>query len=114
MKQDQLFLLKPGFVDDGKVYYCPYCAEVAGVLSFYPELKKHIVIHWVDFQRPRHELMDLLDEKNQGCPVLVLHSVLDDLPKSITVQQANGHAFITDTRDMGAYFAARYGTGQPH
>ena len=32
--KDRLYLLKPNFIDQGKVYFCPGCAQVEGMLSF--------------------------------------------------------------------------------
>lgn len=114
MNHDQLFLLKPDFQDQGKTYYCPGCAEVIGILEFYPELKGNIDIHYVDFPRPRSELASLVGEANQGCPVLVLATVLQNLPAHLGVQHANGHAFVADARAIGEYFAHVHGIGIPH
>lgn len=39
MKLDRLYLLKPNFMDNGKgPYFCPGCAEIIGLLEFYPTL----------------------------------------------------------------------------
>ena len=76
MKPDQLYLIRRDFQDQGKTYYCPGCAEMIGLLEYYPELKKGIEIHEVDFARPRPMLVSLLGEANQGCPVLVLGTCL--------------------------------------
>jgi hypothetical protein len=114
MNHDQLYLLKPGFKDRGKTYYCPGCAEVIGLLEFYPALKQSVDIHYVGFPRPRPELVSLLSEANQGCPVLVLATVPQNLPVQIKVQHANGCAFVADAREIGAYFAHVHGIGLPH
>ncbi|MFO1515080.1 MAG: DUF3088 family protein [Verrucomicrobiota bacterium] len=43
MKLDRLYLLKPQFMDAGKgPYFCPGCAQMVGLLEFYPALKQHI------------------------------------------------------------------------
>lgn len=72
----KLFLLKADFQDasraDGKKYFCPECSPIEGLLSYYPRLRNELEVHYVDFNRPRKGLIDLLGEKNQGCPVLVL------------------------------------------
>jgi hypothetical protein len=114
MNHDQLYLLKPDFQDQGKTYYCPGCAEVIGILEFYPELKRSIDIHYVDFPRPRPELISLLGEANQGCPVLVLATVPQILPAQLNVQRANGRAFVANAREIGAYLAHVHGIGLPH
>ncbi|MEO6992226.1 MAG: DUF3088 family protein [Lacunisphaera sp.] len=114
MNHDQLYLLKPNFQDRGKTYYCPGCAEVVGLLEFYPALKQKIDVHYLDFPRPRAELISLLGEANQGCPVLVLGAVPQNLPAQLKVKQANGHAFVADAKEIGAYLAHVHGIGIPH
>lgn len=115
MNRDRLYLLRPDFLDAGtNPYFCPGCAEMVGLLEFYPVLKKQVDVHYVDFPRPRSELVPLLGEDNQGCPVLVLNLVPPDLPTHVAVRRANGHAFIEGSRDIAEYFAHVYGTGIPH
>jgi hypothetical protein len=73
---EKLFLLKADFQDPareaGKRYFCPDCAFIEGLLSYYPRLTDEIEVHYVNFARPRQALIDLLGEENQSCPVLVL------------------------------------------
>lgn len=114
MSHDLLYLLKPDFKDQGKTYYCPGCAEVIGILGLYPALKPCIDIQYVDFPRPRPDLVSLLGEANQGCPVLVLATVPHNLPAHLNVRHANGRAFVATARDIGAYLAHAYGIGLPH
>jgi hypothetical protein len=114
MKLDQLYLLKHDFQDQGKTYYCPGCAEMIGLLEFYPALKRNIEIRYLDFARPRPELVSLLGEANQGSPVLVLATVPQNLPAHLKVQHANGHAFVADAREIGQYLAHVHGIGLPH
>ena len=114
MNHDQLYLLKPDFHDRGKIYFCPGCAEMVGLLEFYPPLKQRVDVHYVDYPRPRPELISLLGEENQSCPVLVLKSVPPDLPTRLKVQSANGHAFVADARAIAEYLAHVHGTGLPH
>ncbi|HVZ66248.1 MAG TPA: DUF3088 family protein [Lacunisphaera sp.] len=113
MKRDQLYLLKPGFRDQGATYYCPSCAELAGLLAFYPALQAKLEVHYVDFPRPRPELASRLGEANQSCPVLVLaeNSTIPDAP---AVRQANGHGFVAGAREIGKYLARRHGIDLPH
>lgn len=114
MNQDRLYLIKPHFFDQGKTYYCPGCAEMVGLLEFYPALRPRIEIRWVDFARPRTELAALLGQENQSCPVLVLHSLTPNLPARLKVQHANGQAFVADAREIGEYLAHTQGIGLPH
>ena len=115
MKQDVLFLLKHDFEDGpGAPYYCPECAEVNGVLHYYPELRHHVEVRYVDYKRPRAEVVSLLGEANQSCPVLVMR---DEAPDAVPGAQpsSNGHRrFIAGAQAIGAYLSVSYGTGRPH
>jgi len=45
MNRDQLYLLKPNFFDNGKgPYFCPGCAQMVGLLDFYPLLKQRLSV----------------------------------------------------------------------
>lgn len=114
MNPDQLFILKADFIDQGDFYFCPGCAEVLGVLAYYPNLKSRIQIHEVDYPRPRPEVVALLGEEFQSCPVLVLGNVPEGEVPNVQVKQANGHAFVDDPREITAYLSHVYGIGKPH
>ena len=115
MNRDRLYLIKAGFRDQGpRPYFCPGCAEVLGLLEFYPALKWRLEIHYVDFPRPRPELVALRGEENQSCPVLVLAAVPESASATLRVQHANGHAFVEGAREIAEYLAHIHGTGLPH
>lgn len=114
MNPDQLFVLKADFIDQADVYFCPGCAEVLGVLEYYPKLKSHIQVHHVDYPRPRPAIVSLLGEEFQSCPVLVLGTVPEGEIPGVRIQHSNGHAFIDDPREIGWYLSHVYGTGRPH
>ncbi|MFA9388764.1 MAG: DUF3088 family protein [Prolixibacteraceae bacterium] len=99
---EKLFLLNPNFQDDtrgaGKSYFCPPCALIEGVLSLYPELRKKLEIHHVDFVRPRPSIIELIGENNQSCPVLI---------------KTDG-TFINDPDLILDYLAKKYGIGYAH
>ena len=97
----KLFLLKPNFRDfnrvDGKLYFCPDCAIIEGLLSYYPRLRNELEVHYLDFARPRKVLVDLLGDANQSCPVLVLDdgSFLNepnDIIQHLTENHQIGHS----------------------
>jgi hypothetical protein len=111
MSKDKLFLLKPDFrKDEPGLFYCPECALVEGVLSFYPRLKEKLEVHYVGFAKPRAPVVAELGEANQSCPVLVLAP--GSRPASdVEVKEANGKRFITNESHIRRYFAAAYGIG---
>ena len=74
-QRDHLFLLTPLFPDakagPGR-YHCPECAQVEGLLSYFPYLRARLEVSYVNFPRPRPAVVALVGAENQGCPVLVL------------------------------------------
>jgi hypothetical protein len=111
--KDRLYLLKPNFLDQGKIYFCPGCAQVEGMLSFYPTLREKIEVFYIDFPRPRPSLVAEIGEDNQVCPKLVLGGGYD-IPAGITAAEAKGHRFISASLDICRYLASAYGVGEPH
>ncbi len=98
---EKLFLLNPDFQDINrgaeKKYFCPPCALIEGVLSFYPRLRNELEITYVDFVRPRPAIIELIGEENQGCPVLVLEdgsfvNEPDDIIQHLTENHQIGQA----------------------
>jgi hypothetical protein len=111
--KDRLYLLKPNFLDQGKAYFCPGCAQVEGMLSFYPTLREKIEVHYIEFPRPRLSLVAEIGEDNQGCPKLVLGGEYG-IPKKVTVGEAKEHRFISASLEICRYLASAYGVGEPH
>jgi len=115
MKRDRLYLLKPDFIDGGKgPYFCPGCAQVIGLLEFYPALKEKLELRYLDFSRPRPELVKLLGEENQSCPVLILKQPPTGAPSTVPLRQAKGHWFVEGADEISRYFAHAHGSGIPH
>jgi len=115
--QDQLFLLKPDFrADDGGPYYCPSCATLEGVLSFYPRLRSLVDVQYVEFPRPRAAVIAAIGAENQGLPSLVIGSdpAADKALAGLDVRQAQGRRFLQSPGDIGKYLARRHGIGEPH
>lgn len=112
---NKLFLLKASFTDPnvdqtGTRYFCPYCALVNGVLCYYPELNEMLEVHYVDFERPRTKIIDLVGEENQSLPILVL----DKKETYHPAKSAKGNRFIDDTDEILRYLAERYGISNAH
>jgi len=101
-KMEKLFLIKPDFKDinrgDENKYFCPHCASLEGLLSFYPQLRNELEVHYVDFIRPRPAIVELIGQANQSCPVLVL----DD------------GKFINRADDIITHLTEHYQIGQAH
>ncbi len=115
MKLDRLYLLKPQFMDQGKgPYSCPHCAQLVGLMEFYPELKQQLEVRRLDFPRPRAELVDLLGEENQSCPVLVLRVAPETSLAKPLLRQAKGRWFVEGADEIAAYLARVHGIGIPH
>ena len=97
-----LFLLKPDFQDVNRNaesrYFCPPCALIEGVLSFYPQLRNELEVTYVDFVRPRQAIIDLIGEENQGCPVLILED----------------GSFLNETDAIIQHLNKKYKIGQAH
>ena len=112
MNRDVLFLLAPGFEDNNRREYCPECAEIWGVLSYFPAIKEALEIRYEPLAHPRPGLVDMLGEGAWNCPTLVLaDSVSAD--SRVEIKSANGRRFIDNARGVGDYFAHRYGTPFP-
>jgi len=112
MTHDTLFLLAPGFLDNNQREYCPECAEMWGLLSYFPAIKESLDIRNQPIAKPRQEIVDRLGDKNQNCPTLVLSK---DSPNfdDCGIMHKNGHRFINNARDIGKYYAQRFGTPYP-
>lgn len=99
---EKLFLLKPDFQDINRnadvKYFCPPCALIEGVLSFYPQLRNQLEVTYVDFVRPRPAIIALIGEANQSCPVLVLED----------------GSFLNETDDIIQHLTKNHQIGQAH
>lgn len=115
MKLDQLYLLKPHFMDAGKgPYFCPYCAQMVGLLEFYPTLKSKLEVRWLEFPRPRTELVELLGADHQSCPALVLRDPPAAVLAQPPLQMAKGRWFVEGANEIAGYLARVHGIGIPH
>tara|TARA_R110000851_G_scaffold14645_3_gene49388 strand:+ start:122 stop:469 length:348 start_codon:yes stop_codon:yes gene_type:complete len=112
MPKDVLFLLPPGFEDKGRREFCPECAEIWGVLSYFPAIRDALDIVHVGLDHPRSEIVTLLGEGNHNAPTLVLHPDTQVHP-DLDVQEANGLRYLPSARSIARHFAHRYGTPVP-
>lgn len=115
----QLFLLNPDFIDQkednkGKLYYCPDCAIVEGILSYYPALRKELDIVYVDFATPRRKIVELIGEENQGSPVLII-SKEEDPTVDVSYFKTYGDVlFINSTSLIAKFLSEKYNVGLIH
>jgi len=116
MDKPILFLLAPGFeasTDLGnRREYCPECAEMWGVLSYFPAIKEAIEIRYETIAHPRQGLVDLLGPGNHNCPTLVLPKGAA-IPDGVRITPANGYNTLPNAHGIGVYFHKLYGTPLP-
>jgi hypothetical protein len=112
MAKDVVFLLAPGFEANGRREFCPECAELWGVLSYFPAIRPALDIRYQPLARPRPDMVALLGADNQNCPTLILSKIAEAGPYA-NVKTANGARFLDNARDIARYFAHRYGTPFP-
>ncbi len=112
MKKPILFLLAPGFEDNGRREYCPECAEMWGVLSYFPAIKEAIEISYQPIHRPRDQMVEMLGEDAQNCPTLILPKGMQ-VPDGVRVGTANGFDYLDSARGIAIYFSKLYGTPVP-
>ncbi len=115
----KLFLLKPDFTDsnsdnEGKLYYCPHCAMIEGVIKYYPQLEKIIEIHRVDFKKPRQAIAELIGEENQSCPVLIVDDKWGNSAELNYFQKHGDKLFVNSPELIVRYFAEKFGIGTLH
>lgn len=114
MKKYTLFLLKNGFLDNNYgPFYCPDTAAVEGFLKFNPEIENQITVKRINFEKPRQEVIDLLGEENQGCPVLVIEGETK-LETQVQVSEKTGKAFINDIESLCDVLAIEFNGTRPH
>lgn len=108
--KEQLYLLRPGFMNAGiGPLYCSDSAPVEGLLSFFPNLRKLIDVHYIDFPRPRAVLVEALGEEYQAVPVLIMapgRTLRKEMPE---VKSAHGRSFLNDQKSIRQYLSLQYG-----
>jgi hypothetical protein len=89
--------------------YCSDSAPVEGVLSFFPQLRELVDVHYLEFPRPRAALVALLGEQNQGLPVLVLADDQALKDPDLAPQASAGKRFFSDEKNIRHYLSTQYG-----
>ena len=109
----KLFLLKPDFIDKSRdartKYFCPENAMVNGVINYYPKLKELLEIEYIDFERPRKQLIKFVGEENQGCPNLIISKAEVDGNTDISYFSSVGeYLFVNDIPLITKYLSEKY------
>lgn len=112
MKCGTLFLLPPGFKDNARREFCPECAEIWGVLSYYPAIRDALNIQYEPVAHPRPGLVDILGDGAWNCPTLVLTDGVDGGPHA-DVKAKDGIRYLDNARDIAKYFAHAFGAAFP-
>jgi len=112
MTKDTLFLLPPGFEDNDRREFCPECAELWGVLHYYPAIKEALDIRYVEITHPRQPICELLGEGHWNAPTLVL-SAASTMPQMDGIKSSNGRSYLGSARQIACYFGIRFGIAHP-
>mgnify|MGYP001800707121 CR=1 FL=1 len=110
--RDILFLLPPGFEDNDRREFCPECAELWGVLSYFPAIKDSVDIRHVGIKHPRGPICDLLGDGKWNAPTLILSSD-SQAGENVRTESSNGHSYIGSARGIALYWADKFGIPVP-
>jgi hypothetical protein len=115
IRRDTLFLIKAPFEDQALegLWFCHDCSAMEGALLANPQWARAIDVRRLPFPRPRHDIIALIGEANQGMPVLVLADE-SAAPEEAKRSEETGRAFIDTSRGISRYLARVYGGAGPH
>lgn len=108
MSRDTIFMLAPGFEANDRREFCPECAELFGILAYYPAIRDAVEIVHIGIDHPREPINALLGEGEFNAPTLVLAAGTNS-PEGVRFKTANGRTYIDSARAISALWAARYG-----
>jgi hypothetical protein len=81
-------------------------------LSFFPQLRQLVDIHYLEFPRPREPLVKALGDQNQSLPVLILAANRKVKVQDLEPSHANGKWFFTDESSIRHYLSTQYNLPQ--
>lgn len=112
MSRDTLFLLPPGFEANGRREFCPECAELWGVLSWFPAIRETLDLVYVGIEHPRSPLVDRLGPGRHNAPTLVLGH---DAPRApgLAYYEDNGQSYLPSSRLIARHWAGLHGIPLP-
>jgi hypothetical protein len=88
--------------------YCSDSAPVEGILSFFPQLRQLVDIHYLEFPRPREPLVKALGDQNQSLPVLILAADRKVRDKELEPSHAHGKWFFANESSIRHYLSTQY------
>lgn len=94
-------------------FFCPESAMLEGLLRYHSVIGKHVDVRRVKFTKPRTELVSLLGEDLQSCPVLVFGEEGPDAPAAAT-RGPRRNSFIAGAKAISEYLAATFALSRPH
>jgi len=110
-----LFLFKRDFTDGGdQEYFCPSCLRVEGLMAIFPEIRHQVEVRYVDFDKPRSTLVNLLGEENQSCPRLVFQGDCSERNIEGFELVRDNISQLTSTNDIIQYFIKRHDLSHIH
>ncbi len=112
--RDTLYVLRPGFEDQGQSWFCPYSSQVIGMLTYYPHLRETVDVVELGFEKPRQPVAELIGESNQSLPVLLLGDAAPEAVPGVNIATASGRRFVSKTIEILRYLAATHGVPPPH
>jgi len=105
MSKPQLYLLKPGYGTEANMF-CPDCALMEGFFVYHPHLKAQVEFIYIDFDRPRAALVELLGVELQNSPALVFAE--GDLPMGLACSEQTGRAYINDGKAICRWLGQQF------
>jgi hypothetical protein len=112
--RDTLYVFRPGFSDQGEIWFCPYSAQVIGMLTYYPRLRETLDVVELDFAKPRYPVATMLGAENQSLPVLVLGADSPGAAADVKVAEADGVRYVSRTIEILRYLAVTRDLPRPH
>jgi hypothetical protein len=111
---DELFLLTPGFADTDlpdRIFVCPDCTPIEGLLALYPDLTRRLDVRRVPFPRPRLAVIAAVGEAHLSLP---LPALAEGKTSPFRTGSTGSREFIADPRDIAAKLHRQYGIPELH
>lgn len=83
------------------------------MFSYFPKLRDEIDVRKIAFARPRPEIIAVLGEEGQGCPVLILADPAKAEKYGFAVKHINCKPCIDDHKAIIRYIGLAYGVSLP-